>query len=207
MSVKKYHRCAECGAPILVSYSRYCASHMLRQVRYGSPTGRRLEPGELKPYRDIVARTLSARSDSKAVLAALDIAKEILNYKPTHQWNVQLSIQRQMQRLIDGGVTPHEFLMTVCSVFVMEQLEGNRFASMNEVNYQVARQALKLRSMHRFRPNATLLSWFGDLLRNGLAGFSYALAREAVKVDTKKEQRRNDMLSGWADPATPTTNP
>ncbi len=195
--MSNYHTCPECGAPVHVGYSRYCSKHMLRLARYGSVTGRRLTGDELEAHRKIIGRGLAARHDTPPVNAALETAADWLNYQPERGWNVQLTIQKHMQRLASGGVSPYEFLVEVCSVFAIEMLDEGRFYSVKEANYMVARQVLKLRSMNTWRPTGKVLNHLGGELRDSLAFFAYQLTREAMKADTVKVRRRKVMLSGW----------
>lgn len=192
-----YHHCAQCRSPIGVSYSRYCPKHLMRNWRYGSPTGRRLLADESKPYRKLIGRGMAARRGSAPVKAALETAYDLLCYSPTSSRKVYAKVQENFQRLRVGGVTPFELLEVACAVFAIELLEPHRFGSVTEANFTAAREVLKLRPMRGGKPCKELLTALGEMLRDHLALFSYALTREAMEHDTKQNRRKEVMAMGW----------
>src|SRR5688572_3913805 len=174
----RYAVCAEpgCGRPGHRGWSRWCSAHMSKAARYGAPRARPVRAAELAYHRPMIARALGRYWDSKAVQAALREANDLLDYVPSHGFTVQARIRSQMGRLRAAGVEPGELLQRVSEVVALEYLD-DRFRSLREANFALAREILKLRSMRTFRPDSTLLNWLGGLIRERLAAFCLALLR------------------------------
>lgn len=202
MTQRNYYEgkaCPECGQLVKVSYTRYCPKHMRLTAGYGHPRARAVNRAEMENYRGIVGRGIAARITSEPVQAALQLAAVLMEYEPSRGYSVQFKIREQMQRLKEAGVTAREFLIETCAVFAMELLDGHRFPNTRSVDYTAARQVLKLSPQGRFRPNSTILSHLGGMLRDELAAFAYAITREAAKFDTKRIELRERMLGGWGN--------
>ena len=71
------------------------------------------------------------------------------------------------------------------------------FHDLRTVQYALARQVCKLRSLHKWRPNTLMLGALGALLHGRFAVFALAL-RKRIETDAEEARTRKDaMLNGW----------
>lgn len=198
---KRYPKCAvrSCTRPGHHGFSRYCNSHAERLNLYGHPTARPLTKAEAEHHRRFVEEVFARRRDSKAMLAGLEIAYELLHYVPRMplvKWDREVA--EQMARLRDRGATPWELLRCVCEVLALEYREPVHFTDPKVATYALARRVTMIRQWPKgWRPTGRFLKHLGELLREHLGVFALRVIQEGERIEAERVARLERIGGEW----------
>jgi hypothetical protein len=166
---------------------------------YGQPTARPLTKAEAELHRRFVEEVFALRRDSKAMLAGLEIAYDLLHYVPRMplvKWDREVA--EQMARLRDRGATPWELLRCVCEVLALEYREPVHFTDPKVATYALARRVSMVRQWPKgWRPTGRFLKHLGELLREYLGVFALRVIQEGEKIEAAKAERSARIGGDW----------
>lgn len=170
--------------------ARFCPRHANISSRYGSPTGGPPRDAELATYRAMIRAGLRRYAEAKPVRAALDVAREILDFEiPAGRAGV-VGVAEEMQRLRHAGVTPADVLQRVAEVYAL-MLFADRFSDPRELDAYLARAVMKLaRRYSPKRPTSHTRRTLAYRLKGSLQDFSLHLLLRLTRDEEAERQRR-----------------
>jgi hypothetical protein len=192
-----YERCAAPGCKLPpVTWSRYCPTHSSRWQKSGHPLAYALRGVDLRRHRSDIAATLASLETAPAVIAAHAEAARVLDFRAPHGApKAQLQWAQQMQRLRDKRTKPREVVQRVCEVLFIDQ--DAHFLDVRSCEFALARNVLKLRSMHGWQPGSPVLAFGGELLHEAFAVFALKLRKFVEDRRNETRERREAMRDGW----------
>ncbi len=160
-----------------------------------------MKPRELEPFTDRITYGLTRYSNTKAVTAALQLASELLEFKPRYGFTKEYAMQEHMQALKATGVTPMSLLQRVCEFYAYAEWNPQRFHTVREEEHALARAVLWLRNQGTQRSTTHLLLQIGGTVREILGVFPLAFVRR-LEADDRERAKLLDQLTDFS-PASP----
>lgn len=195
-----YDRCAVPGCTVVpVTWSRLCTQHTQRRQQHGHVLALGVRDIDLRRHRGAIRHALADLSEAPAVIAAHHEADRVLHFHAPHGASrASREIEDRMRQLRVEQTVPREVLQACCEVFFLDHEE--HFRDLRSLQYALARQVCKLRSMGKWRPNTLMLGALGALLHDRFAVFALAL-RKRIETEADEARQRSDaMQHGWAAP-------
>ena len=192
-----YGRCAVPGCTVVpVTWSRWCTRHTQRRQQHGHISALGLRDVDLRRHREAIRQTLADLSEAPAVVAAHHEADRLLHFHaPFGATRPTQEIEARMRQLRAEQTVPREVLQACCEVLFLDH--DGHFHDLRSVQYALARQVCKLRTLRKWRPGTLMLGALGALLHDRFAVFALAL-RKRIEVDAEEARSRKDaMLNGW----------
>jgi hypothetical protein len=186
------------------SWSTYCATHTSRSQYHGHPGLRSgVRESDLKPYAHRIERMMALYGNNRATQVALQIAEEILNYKPQYDRTTEREVSRMMQMARDEGTTPMALLRRVClHFFYLCDHPGRCKGSAHAEDMQLARIVMRLVPLQKSgkRWAAVPLRRLGSVCRESLYKFAHSMHKRE-QMDADKQHDRQRALMDFDAPA------
>jgi hypothetical protein len=146
-----------------------------------------------------IRRTLRLHRDSPPVQWALDVvARELFQYRATHDFSHEHFTEARMGTLRDRGVTPIEFLQRYVECYSVHA-NGWQFETPRAYHSWVARKLMALAdgSMRGINTNARHMAAVGFTVHDALGRFAFAVLQRARRDKVAKEEAAL-TLAEWA---------
>lgn len=189
-SIRRDPNCAAKGcAKLRERFSRYCPYHKRKLAFHGHPQMSRVSERLYKRHRERITRGLLRYAHSRPMIAAVQLADELLNFRPECGFTYERQIAERMRLARESGVCPMDILRAVAEFQAVLDESPQRFPDGRAERYALARRVLLLGpSWGRWRPRAKVLNNLGGMLKDALTGWAWAFLR---KLDQDAEARRD----------------
>lgn len=165
-----------------------------------------MRPSQLKPHREFAVKAVLANADQQATRVALEIAREILNYRASHGFSYQRELEMRMSNLRDAGLTPEELLVRAVAMlhFITDQFERNlyRFRTPEEETCALAKYVLRYapNGPRRRQAKRHTLKELGGLIQCGLTLYASQLLKRVAEQDEAAKARIRETAQFTDDP-------
>lgn len=205
------NRCAAVGCLNLKhgGWTIYCSRHQMRHTRYGHPLAKAIPDEAFNYAREWIADGLRAYRNTKAMSAALQLARGVLHYEPAQGFKVQRKIAERLRLLRDHGVNELDLIRRVCEFCAY--MERHPFPNQRTEDFQLARSVLRLAPIGRYRPSANVLKWLAPEVREACYPFALAflarLQQDAAKQAALRAECRDFDAPAVSPEAQPSVDP
>lgn len=194
-------------------FSRYCATHYGRSVATGSPGGRIVRKGTLKPYVREAARFIERHAEHPATQAALTWCGTLLE----PQGETAGFLRGEFRRLREGGATAEGLLAGALGFAFWEAWQVRPMLDGRCADTNLGRAMLRVIPARRItsrtgkrysvRVSSSHAAALGEHTRAEVGLFLVMAARELVKESERPEQTRQEIRRALeAEPFTAATS-
>lgn len=195
-------RCAKPRA----RFSSHCRHHAFNLNSYGHPMATHTRERVYQVHRNRVTAGLLRYAHAPPMLAAVEIANQLLDYKPQTNLTYEVQVAAWARRAREAGVSAMDLLRVVAEFQAVLDSDPQRFPDARAERHAIARRVLRLGpSWGTWRPRARLLNNFGAMIRESLATWAWAFLKKLNADDeAKRELRRRaaDFKSYYPSEAT-----
>ena len=183
----------------------YCGKHASRLWHHGHPTATGVKPVELRAFQAYIDQGLEWFRDSPAIVAAIGVCEELLNFTPVYGRSWETYFQSRMFAIKTkrgAPVTSRDTLITIVSLFALEAT--GRFPDTTSRNIALARAVISMgRGARQSKPRKGHLNQIGYYIVEELGAFSVRLLQRIKERFDAAEAAKNARRAALTDFSSP----